>query len=167
MAAHKPHNACRNMKDTTVLIASKSPTISAEIENRLAANDAIRVIGTAKANEDIPVMTRHLLPDILVIHAPSCGEPHQELLSRLMRIQPDLKILALECSPEHIRSCFIKLAAWGLRGCICKWQDSTELIDAIYTVGNGDFYFCPVASHALLDAYRHMIHHPVGEEARA
>lgn len=156
------------MKDIAVLIACKSPSVRTEIEQQLASSKQIRVVGAAEANEDIVVMTAYLRPDVLLLHAPSCGEPRQDLLIRLLRIHVDLKILALECSPEHVRSCFIQLSAWGLRGCICRWpRRGAELIDAVHTVGKGDIYLCPVASHALVDAYRHMIHQLVQEEARA
>ena len=153
------------MTDITVLIASKSPSIRAELETHISSSDGIRIVGNAEADSDIRVMTAEFQPDVLVIHTPTCGEPREEFLSLLARVHPGLKILALECSPEHVRSCFIKLTAWGLRGCICHWKGAGELIDAIRTIGNGEFYLCPIASHALVDAYRHMIHQLVREEA--
>ncbi len=149
----------------TVLIASKSPAISAELEKQLSSSKLVRVVGKAEENEDAGLLTSEFRPDVLIIHAPTFGEPSVDLLSRLVHIHPELKTLALECSPDHVRTCFIQLTAWGLRGCICHWKGANELIRAIRTIGNGDVYLCPVASHALVDAYRDMIHQLLGEEA--
>jgi len=154
---------CHKMSDITVLIASSSPAARAEIEEQLSACDAIHVVGAVGANADVLRLTEKFKPDVLVFHTASCGKPQMDMLFRLREIHSTLTTLALECSPEHVRTYFINLASWGLRGCICEWRDSAELIDAVRTLGRGDFYLCPMASHALVDAYRDMIHHVVQE----
>jgi len=153
------------MSEITVLIASKSSSSRAKLEEQLAGNRRIRIVGDAAEDSEIRAMTTLHYPDVLVLHISSLGEPQQELLKQLHHIHPFLKILALECSPEHVRTSFIQLSAWGLRGCICHWKNSGELVEAIHTIMDGEFYLCPVASHALVDAYRHMIHRPVREKA--
>ncbi len=152
------------MSDIRVLIASNSPEIRAEIEKQVAACESIRVVGAVSESQEVLELTARFKPDVLIFHAASCGQPHIELLFKLQELHPDLKTLALECSPEHVRSYFISLASWGLRGCICEWRNSTELIDAVCALGRGDFYLCPMASHALVDAYRDMIHQIAQEE---
>ena len=151
--------------EVKVLIASRSPAICAEIENQLSAGDGIRIVGTAYDGAGVLDLTAHQRPDVLVYHTASCGKPQLELLEQLQNMHPALKTLALECSPEHVRTYFIRMAAWGLRGCICQWRNSNELIDAVRSLGAGDFYLCPLASHALVDAYRNMMHQVVQEEA--
>jgi len=148
-----------------VLIASRSPAICAEIENQLAAGAGIRIVGVAHDGADVLDLTAGQRPDVLVYHTASCGKPQLELLKQLQNVHPALKTLALECSPEHIRAYFIRMAAWGLRGCICQWRDSSELIDAVRSLSAGDFYLCPLASQALVDAYRNMMHQVAREEA--
>lgn len=152
------------MTDIKVLIASSSPAARAEIEEQLLSCDTIDVVGSAGANVDVLKLTSKFKPDVLVFHAASCGKPQMDMLFQLQQIHDSLKTLALECSPEHVRTYFISLTSWGLRGCICEWRDSAELIDAVCTLGRGDFYLCPIASHALVDAYRDMIHPVVQEE---
>jgi DNA-binding NarL/FixJ family response regulator len=158
------HVAFHKMTDIKVLIASSSPAARAEIEEQLLTCDTIRVVGSAGANVDVLKLTARFKPDVLVFHAASCGKPQMDMLFHLRQIHSSLKTLALECSPEHVRAYFINLASWGLRGCICEWRNSAELIDAVCTLGRGDFYLCPMASHALVDAYRDMIHQVVQEE---
>jgi len=154
------------MARTRVLIASSSPETRTEIEQQISACDSIHVIGTVGRSQEVLELTARLKPDVLVFHAASCGKPHIELLFQLQELHPEIKVLALECSPQNVQSYFISLAAWGLRGCICEWRNSSELIDAVCTLGHGDFYLCPKASHALVDAYRNMIHRDAPEEVR-
>lgn len=151
--------------EVKVLIASRSPAICGEIEKRLADCDGIRIVGAAHDSDGVLDMTARLHPDVLVYHTASCGKPQLALLERLQEVHPALKTLALECSPDHVRTYFIRMATWGLRGCICQWRDSNELIDAIISLGAGDFYLCPLSSHALVDAYRNMMHQVIQEEA--
>jgi len=148
-----------------VLIASRSDAVCDEIAQQLSGSRDIRVVGTANEGDEVLDLTRQHRPDVLVFHAASCGKPQLELLFQLQELHPPLKTLALECSPEHVRAYFISLAGWGLRGCICQWRDSDDIIDAVHSLGRGDFYLCPLASHALVDAYRDMMHQVVQEEA--
>ena len=165
LQARKTNAVTRNMTDIQVLIACNSPDISAKIEGRLSKCATIDVVGSASTPEEILRLTRRFLPDVLVVHIASCGRPDTDLLLRLKQVQPQIKTLALECAPEQIRTYFVELAPWGLSGCICEWEKANELIDAVCTIGNGDSYLCPLASHVLVDAYRDMRHHVAQRES--
>ena len=151
--------------EVKVLIASRSPATCAEIENQLTVHDGIRIVGSVHDRDGVLTMAARLQPDVMIYHMASCGKPELDMLKQLQKVLPTLKTLALECSPEHVKTYFIRMTAWGLRGCICQWRDSNELIDAVRSLGAGDFYLCPLASHALVDAYRNMMHQVVQEEA--
>lgn len=152
------------MKDIKVLIVSNSDSIRSKIEKQLSGCAQIKVVGAVEANEDALMLTWRFKPDVLVFHAASTGMPEMDLLFQLRQAQPQLRTLALECSPNQVRTLFIELAPWGLRGCICKWEGASELIDSVCTLGSGNSYLCPIASHVLVDAYRDMLHHVTQKE---
>ena len=144
-----------------VLILSHSPSIRAKIEELLLACADVRIVGSVTTSEEVIEVARRAQPDVLVLHPAGSEGGQTDLLFRLKQVQPKLKTLMLGCSPEQARVHFAELAPWGLRGWICKWEGSSELIDAIFALGNDDFYLCPLASHVLVDAYRDMHHQMV------
>ncbi|NOX61729.1 MAG: response regulator transcription factor [Chloroflexi bacterium] len=146
------------MTDIKVLILCHSPTVRSKIEELLLACADVRIVGSTGAHEDILRVARRTQPDVLVIHAAGSEGFQADLLFRLKQVQPNLKTLMLGCPPDQARIHFAELAPWGLRGWICNWEGSSELVDALYALRNDDFYLCPVASHVLVDAYRDMHH---------
>ncbi|NPA92257.1 MAG: response regulator transcription factor [Chloroflexi bacterium] len=153
------------MTPLKVLIASKSLAVCAEIAQHLTRCSGVQIVGFAHNGQDIVRQTQRQHPDLLILHVPGCGYPTVALFQQLRQAQPQLRTLAVGCSPEHVRAYFLQLTPWGLSGCICQLRGG-ELRTAVRTLQQGaSFYLCPRASQALIDAYRRMTHHWSREEA--
>lgn len=101
----------------------------------------LKVIGEAGSGEQAVLLAKELVPDVVVMDVNMPGIGGLEATRKMMRHNPDLKILALtiyEDEPYPSR-----LLQAGAAGYITKGCDPDEMIRAIRTIHSGQRYISP------------------------
>jgi two-component system invasion response regulator UvrY len=111
------------------------------IKRLLQDAQGIRVVGEAATGEKAVMLAKELMPDAVVmdVHMPGIGG--LEATRKMIRHNPDIKILALTVyEDEPYPSRLLKA---GASGYITKGCDPEEMIRAIRTVYTGQRYISP------------------------
>ncbi len=140
----------------SVLVACGAAEVGAEIARQVSVRADVQVMDAPSAEAILQCVAEYL-PDVLVLHVPTCGCPDEQMFRRLRDIAPALRILAVGCAPASVGDYFLRLAPLGLSGCVCQ-AESQELQEAIRVLGaGGTLYLCPQASRAIVEAYRRRV----------
>ncbi len=101
----------------------------------------IKVIGEAAAGEEAVLLAKELIPDVVVMDVNMPGIGGLEATRKMLRHNPDIKVLALtiyEDEPYPTR-----LLQAGASGYITKGCDPEEMIRAIRVINAGQRYISP------------------------
>ena len=101
----------------------------------------LKVIGEAGTGEEAVLLAKELIPDVVVMDVNMPGIGGLEATKKMLRHNPDIKILALtiyEDEPYPSR-----LLQAGASGYITKGCDPEEMIRAIRTIYTGQRYISP------------------------
>ena len=124
-----------------VLLVDDHELVRMGIKRLLQDVQGLKVIGEATSGEEAVLMAKDLVPDVVVmdVHMPGIGG--LEATRKMIRHNPDIKILALtiyEDEPYPSR-----LLQAGASGYITKGCDPEEMIRAIRTIHSGQHYITP------------------------
>jgi len=125
----------------TVLIADDHRLFRRGLRSLLDTANGIQVVGEAADGTEAINLTRDLRPDLVLmdLHMPAGGG--LEATRAITRDQPDVGVLVLTMFDDD-DSVFAGLRS-GARGYVLKDADEDELIQAIWTVGNGGAIYSP------------------------
>lgn len=124
-----------------VLLVDDHELVRMGIKRLLQDVQGVKVIGEAGAGEEAVLLAKELVPDVVVmdVHMPGIGG--LEATRKMVRHNPDIKILALtiyEDEPYPSR-----LLQAGASGYITKGCDPAEMVRAIRTIYTGQRYISP------------------------
>ena len=124
-----------------VLLVDDHELVRLGIKRLLQDIATIKVVGEAGTGEDAVLAAKELMPDVVVmdVHMPGIGG--LEATRKMIRHNPDIKILALtiyEDEPYPSR-----LLQAGASGYITKGCDPEEMVRAIRTIHSGQRYISP------------------------
>jgi len=124
-----------------VLLVDDHELVRLGIKRLLQDVQGVKVIGEAGTGEEAVLLAKELIPDVVVmdVHMPGIGG--LEATRKMIRHNPDIKILALtiyEDEPYPTR-----LLQAGAAGYITKGCDPEEMIRAIRTIYTGQRYISP------------------------
>lgn len=105
----------------------------------------------ADNNEDILLLLKVSTYDLLIMNVNMTKEDNASTVSKLLEVQPSLKILAISADPEIVfAERYLKAGAYGY----VQKSSSDELIrNAIRTVSCGRRYYSPELMHQLSENY--------------
>jgi len=124
-----------------VLLVDDHELVRMGIKRLLQDVHNLKVIGEAGSGEQAVLLAKELVPDVVVMDVNMPGIGGLEATRKMMRHNPDLKILALtiyEDEPYPSR-----LLQAGAAGYITKGCDPDEMIRAIRTIHSGQRYISP------------------------
>jgi len=130
-----------------VLLVDDHELVRMGIKRLLQDVTGIKVIGEASTGEDAVLSAKELIPDVVImdVHMPGIGG--LEATRKMIRHNPDVKILALtiyEDEPYPSR-----LLQAGASGYITKGCDPDEMIRAIRTIHSGQRYISPAIAQQI------------------
>ena len=134
-----------------ILIVDDHELIRSGISRLLADHDKISVIGEASSGEEGVAKSRELRPDVVLMDANMPGIGGLEATRRLLRFDPDIKVLAVTVhGDEPYPTRFMQA---GAAGYITKGADIEEMVIAIRQVASGKRYLAPdIAQQMALNA---------------
>ncbi|MDX1900853.1 MAG: UvrY/SirA/GacA family response regulator transcription factor [Gammaproteobacteria bacterium] len=121
-----------------VLLVDDHELVRIGIRRLLEDVSSIQVVGEASTGEDAIKLSRELLPDVVLMDVQMPGIGGLEATRKMLRHNPDLRILALTvCNDEPYPSRFLQA---GAAGYITKGCDPDEMIRAIRIISVGQRY---------------------------
>ncbi len=112
----------------------------------------IKVLGQARTGEEAVQMMRKMHPNVVVMDVKMPGIGGFEATRKLLRIDPDLKILVLTtCTNDTYPARLLQL---GAAGYLTKGSNTEEMVQAIRAVHSGQRYISPEIASQL--AFRHV-----------
>lgn len=135
-----------------VLVVDDHRLVRSGIVSMLTGVRGIEVVGQAESGEDALLAMRHLRPDVVLMDVRMPGIGGIEATRRALRLDPDLKIIALSVyDDDPFPSRMLEIGALGY---ITKGADARELVSAIRKVKVGQRYLSSdVAQHLALRSY--------------
>lgn len=124
-----------------VLIVDDHELIRSGISRLLADNNKITVVGEAESGEEGVAKARELRPDVVLMDANMPGIGGLEATRRLIRFDPDIKVIAVTVhGDEPYPTRFMQA---GAAGYVTKGADINEMVVAIRQVASGKRYLAP------------------------
>ena len=124
-----------------VLIVDDHELIRTGISRMLADFDKIQVVGEAESGEEAVSKARELRPDVVLMDANMPGIGGLEATRRLIRFDPDVKVIAVTIHNEEPFP--TKFLQAGAAGYMTKGADIKEIVKAIIQVKTGKRYITP------------------------
>lgn len=136
----------------TVLIVDDHELVRAGIRSLLSTVNGIKVIGEASTGEEAIKLAREKHPNVVLMDVRMPGIGGLEATRKLLRTDPDLKVIALTvCGEEPFPS---KLLQAGAAGYLTKGSGLDEMVQAIHSVFHGKRYISPEVAQQL--ALKHL-----------
>lgn len=136
----------------TVLIVDDHELVRAGIRSLLSTVNGVKVIGEAASGEEAVKAAREKHPNVVLMDVRMPGIGGLEATRKLLRADPDLKIIALTvCGEEPFPS---KLLQAGAAGYLTKGSGLDEMVQAIHSVFHGKRYISPEVAQQL--ALKHL-----------
>ncbi|MGE3317785.1 MAG: UvrY/SirA/GacA family response regulator transcription factor [Candidatus Berkiella sp.] len=136
----------------TVLIVDDHELVRAGIRSLLSTVNGLKVIGEAATGEEAVKLAREKHPHVVLMDVRMPGIGGLEATRKLLRTDPDLKIIALTvCGEEPFPS---KLLQAGAAGYLTKGSGLDEMVQAIHSVHHGKRYISPEVAQQL--ALKHL-----------
>lgn len=124
-----------------VLIVDDHELIRTGISRLLADFDKIKVVGEAESGEEAVSKARELRPEVVLMDANMPGIGGLEATRRLIRFDPDVKVIAVTVHNEEPYP--TKFMQAGAAGYVTKGADIEEMVIAIRQVNSGKRYITP------------------------
>jgi len=123
------------------MIVDDHELIRSGISRLLADEDKITVVGEARSGEEAVSMARDLRPGVVLMDANMPGIGGLEATRRLVRFDPDIKVVAVTVhGDEPYPTRFMQA---GAAGYVTKDAGIEEMIVAIRQVASGKLYLAP------------------------
>lgn len=136
----------------TILIVDDHELVRAGIRSLLASVNGIKVIGDVASGEEAIKWVREKRPKVVLMDVRMPGIGGLEATRKLLRVDQDLKIIALTaCAEEPFPS---KLLQAGAMGYLTKGSGVEEMVRAIQSVFHGRRYMTPEVAQQL--ALKHL-----------
>lgn len=130
-----------------VLLVDDHELVRTGIKRLLADVQGLKVIGEAETGEDAIKVAREKQPDVVLMDARMPGIGGLEATKRILRYNPDLKVIALTVHGEEpFPSMFLQA---GAAGYLTKGAGVDEMVRAIKQVFAGQHYLAPEIAQQL------------------
>ena len=143
-----------------VLLVDDHLLVRTGIRMMLANVQGLKIVGEASDGHEAIQQVRELKPDVVILDVKMPGIGGLEATRKLLRIDPDIKVLILTVCSDDLFS--TRLLQAGAAGYLTKNVKVEEIVQAIRTVNQGQRYISPEIASQL--ALRHSLHHVVDRE---
>lgn len=135
-----------------VLLVDDHDLVRSGIRNYLNEVSGVKVVGEAKTGEEAVKIARTANPHVVLMDVKMPGIGGFEATRKLLRINPDLKVLVVTSCENDIYPA--RLLQIGASGYITKGSTMEEMLQAIRAVNIGQRYISPDIANRL--AFKHV-----------
>lgn len=123
-----------------VLIADDHTMVRQGMKSLLQSSEGFEVVGEAEDGREAVARAEKLLPDVALIDVRMTGFNGIDATRELLAVSPETNVLAISAHDDAgaIESMFQA----GARGYILKDTPVREMLNAISSVANGEYYLC-------------------------
>jgi two-component system response regulator NreC len=133
--------------DHQVILDSLTRFINEEVD--------MEVAGTARNGAELIKLAEELRPDIAVVDISLPDISGIEAVERMLEVNPALKVICL--SMHHDMKNLMRMLRAGAKAYISKGSASRELIRAIRSVAEGNYFLCPELTTTMIEVFLHSI----------
>lgn len=139
------------MEKIKIILVDDHQLVRDGIKALLSGNDDIGIIGEASDGKELFTKLETLHPDILIMDISLPGMSGIEITKKICMDRPETKVLILSMynNEEFI---FNSLKA-GAKGYLPKTTSRNEMLEAIYTINNGEEFFGEAIRKIMLRSY--------------
>lgn len=139
------------MEKIKIILVDDHQLVRDGIKALLSGNDDIGIIGEASDGKELFTKIETLHPDILIMDISLPGMSGIEITKKICMDRPEIKVLILSMynNEEFI---FNSLKA-GAKGYLPKTTSRNEMLEAIYTINNGEEFFGEAIRKIMLRSY--------------
>ncbi len=135
-----------------VLIVDDHNLVREGIQSMLYNAQGIKVVGEATDGEEAVKLAREVRPDVVLMDLKMPGIGGLEATRKLLRIDPDIKVLVVTVCDDDIFPS--RLLQAGASGYLTKGAFKEEMLQAIRAVHAGQRYISPSVAQQL--AFKHL-----------
>ncbi len=151
------------MKSLRVFVADDHEIVRRGVVSLINSHPGWEVCGEAENGRIAVDRVRELKPDVAVLDIAMPILNGLEATRRIVRHSPQVKVLILTVADEEQVVRYACEA--GARGFVLKSDASSELVDAIQALGNGDTFFTGRVSEIVRSGYLEYVRSSKGEES--
>lgn len=130
-----------------IVIADDHEIFRDGVEQVFASNPNITVMDTAANGMELLKKIEQHQPDIVLSDIKMPVLDGIETCKKIIENHPDIQVIGLSMFDDE--TSIVDMLEAGARGYLIKNADKSEIIDAIYTVFEGDPYYCKHTSFTL------------------
>ncbi len=130
-----------------LLVADDHPVVREGLRNIIDDCQDIEVVGEAEDADGVMEQTRQTRADVLLLDVSMPGPGFTDVMQRLRKEQPQLKVLVLSIHPEEEYA--IRALRAGAMGYLSKRRSQHELAEAIRRVHGGGHYVTETVTERL------------------
>lgn len=136
-----------------ILIADDHGVVRQGLKALIETEADIQVVGEASDGQEVVQLARRLLPDIILMDIAMPDINGVEATRSILEKNPNIRIIALSV---HFDKHFVtKMLKAGASGYVLKSCLFDEVLRAIQTVGNGDYYLSPKIADVVVEDYKY------------
>jgi two-component system response regulator NreC len=136
-----------------ILIADDHGVVRQGLKALIETEADMQVIGEASDGQQVVQLTRQLSPDVVLMDIAMPNLNGVEATRQILEENPDIRIIALSVhSDKHFVTGMLKTGASGyvLKSCLFE-----EVLRAIETVKDGNYYLSPKITDVVVDDYKY------------
>jgi two-component system invasion response regulator UvrY len=130
-----------------VLLVDDHELVRMGIKRLLQDVPAIKVVGEVSSGEEAVLLAKELIPDVVIMDVNMPGIGGLEATRKMVRHNPDIKILALSIHEDEPYPS--RLLQAGASGYMTKGCDPEEMIRAVRTIHSGQRYISPAIAQQI------------------
>lgn len=140
---------------TKVILVDDHQIILDSLTRLIDEEPDLAIVGVARNGVESIRLAEELRPEVAVIDISLPDMSGIETAERMLAIDPDLKVICL--SMHHDMKNLIRMLRAGAKAYISKGSASRELIRAIRSVTNGNYFLCPELTTTMIELFLHSI----------
>ena len=136
-----------------ILVADDHGVMREGLKVLIDNQPGMKVVGEAEDGQEVMELAKELLPDIIVMDIAMPNLNGIEAARLILKENPNIRIIALSVhSDKHFVTEMLKAGAFGyvLKSCLFD-----EVLRAIQTVANDDYYLSPKITDVVIEDYKY------------
>lgn len=137
-----------------LLLVDDHDVVRVGLKSFLQTQEGLSVVAEAANGDQAIEQALQVKPDVILMDITMPGMDGLEATRRLRNLCPESLVLAL--TVHNDKQYFMQMLAAGASGYITKQSAADDLVDAIFTVAQGNIYLQPALARWLLDDYQRL-----------